>query len=191
MRFSQLGRKPDSSFSCRFGSNATRVEMLVTLSNPFTWDSIGSVLRRWRKCATYVASTSGGNVNEKIAEIQIASGSRCFCRTESKRDADSVSKSKQDTDNVTGEFFPARTSTTTGERVSLPPGVSFGSKKGVFLFSNSKEMSFDEFTLPLYRHGNDRDFFLCGEDDQLVTGAETDASACEVFERTFTLVSCR
>ena len=79
MRFNQLGRKPDSSSSCRFGANATRVEMLVTLSNPCTWDSIGSVLRRRRKCATYVASTPGGNVNEKIAEIQIASGSSCFC----------------------------------------------------------------------------------------------------------------
>ena len=81
MRFNQLGRKPDSSSSssCRFGANATRVEMLVTLSNPCTWDSIGSVLRIRRNCATYAASTPGGNVNEKIAEIQIASGSSCFC----------------------------------------------------------------------------------------------------------------
>jgi hypothetical protein len=46
-----------------------RVEMLVRLSNPCTWDSIGSILRRRRKCATYVVSTPGGNVNEKIAEI--------------------------------------------------------------------------------------------------------------------------
>ncbi len=86
---------------------------------------------------------------------------------------------------MTGEFFPARTSTTLGERVSLTPGVGFGSKKGVFLFSTPTEnMSLEEFSLPLYRHGNDRDFFLCGENDDLATGAVTDASACGVFDRT-------
>ncbi len=114
-------------------------------------------------------------------------------RTESKRDADSVSKSKRDTDNVTGEFFPARTSTTTGERVSLPLGVSFGSKKGDFLFSTGgepkAETSLENFSLPLYRRRDDRNFFLRGDDDELVTGAVTDASACEVFDRANTLVS--
>ena len=76
------------------------------------------------------------------------------------------------------------------ERVSLPPGVSFGTKNGDFLFSTPKaETSLDEFSLPLYPHRNDRDFFLCGEDDELVTGAVTDASACEVFDRAYMLVS--
>jgi hypothetical protein len=45
------------------------------------------------------------------------------------------------------------------------------------------------FSLPPYPHRNDRDFFLCGEDDELVTGAVTDASACEVFDRAYMLVS--
>jgi hypothetical protein len=79
MRFNQLGRKPDRSSSCRFGSNAKREEMLVTLSNPFTWDTVVSGSRRRRNCATYVASTPGGNENEKIVKIHNASGSSCFC----------------------------------------------------------------------------------------------------------------
>jgi hypothetical protein len=79
MRFNQLGRKPDRSSSCRLGSNAKREEMLVTLSNPSTWDTVGSVSRRRRNCATYVASTPVGNENEKIAKIHNESGSSCFC----------------------------------------------------------------------------------------------------------------
>jgi hypothetical protein len=45
-------------------------------------------------------------------------------------------------------------------------------------------MSFEEFSLPLYWHGNDRDFFLRGENDDLATNTVTDASASEVFDRT-------
>ena len=100
-----------------------------------------------------------------------------------------MSESKRDTNGIIGEFFPARTSTTTGERVSLPPRVSFGSKKGVFLCSTPKVMSFDKFSLPPYWHGNDRYFFLCDKDDELVIGVETDASAWEVFDRAYMLVS--
>ena len=59
MRFIQLGRKPDRGSSCRVGSNAKREEMLVTLSNPCTWDSIRSGSRRRRNCATYLASKIG------------------------------------------------------------------------------------------------------------------------------------
>ncbi len=51
-------------------------------------------------------------------------------RTESKRDTDSVSESSRDTDSATGEFFPARSTTSLG--------VGFGSKKGgAFLFSST------------------------------------------------------
>ncbi len=76
----------------------------------------------------------------------------------------------QDTDSATWEFFPARSSTA-GERFSLPPLV--------------------EFSLPLYQRSNDRDFFFLGDDDELVTGAETSASAREreVFDRAFSRVS--
>jgi len=84
--------------------------------------------------------------------------------------------------------------------------VSFGSKKGSFLFSfwgqkgdflfstggeSKAETSLVEFSLPLYRRRK-RDFFFLGNDDELVTGAaETGASACEreVFNRTFSRVS--
>jgi hypothetical protein len=45
--------------------------------------------------------------------------------------------------------------------------------------------------LPLYRHSNDRDFFFCGDDDELVTGAVTGASALEVFDSVFSRVSRR
>ncbi len=110
-------------------------------------------------------------------------------RTESKRDANRVSESKRDTDGVTDEFFPARKSTTTGERVSLPLGVSFGSKKEDFLFSTGGEPKAETSSLPLYRRCDDRNFFLRGDEDELVTGVVTDASACEVFDRVYTLVS--
>ena len=117
-------------------------------------------------------------------------------RTESKRDTDSVSESSRDTDSATGEFFPARSTTSLG--------VGFGSKKrGAFLFSSTggingdflfstggesmAETSLVEFSLPLYRR-RERDFFFLGDDDELVTGAaETGASARErkVFVRAF------
>ena len=71
-------KKPESSSSCTIGAIAKRVAMWVTFSNPFTWDLIGSVLRRWRTCGTYAVSTPCGKVNEKITEIQMASGSSCF-----------------------------------------------------------------------------------------------------------------
>ncbi len=90
-------------------------------------------------------------------------------RTESKRDTDSVSESKRDTDDVIGDFFPARFS------------------QGDFLFSMGDPL--EEFSFPLYRGSNDRDFFLRGDDTELVTGAVTDASACEVFDRAYSLVS--
>ena len=97
---------------------------------------------------------------------------------------------KQDADSVTGEFFPARSSTT-GERVSLPLGLSFGIKKGDFLFSTGgepkAETSLDEFSMP-YRRRDDRNFFFLGNDDELVTGAVTGARACEVFDRAYLLV---
>ena len=115
-------------------------------------------------------------------------------RTESKRDTDSVSKSKQDTDSVTGEFSPARSSTA-GERVSPPLGVRVSFvQKGEFLLSTggvSKEKTslVDEFSLPLYRRRDDRNFFFCGDDDELVTGAVTGASVREVFDRVFSRVS--
>jgi hypothetical protein len=110
----------------------------------------------------------------------------------------------RDTDSVTGEFFPAR-STTAGESVSLLLGVSLvqkgvflfsstGGKKGDFLFSTGGESKAEtllfEFSLPLYRRRK-RDFFFLGDDDELVTGAETGANAreCKVFDRAFSRVS--
>ena len=103
-------------------------------------------------------------------------------RTEFKRAADSV----------TGTFSPARSSTT-GERVSLPLGVSFGIKKGDFLFSAGVEPTTEtspaEFSLLLHRRREDRDFFFLGNDDELVTGAVTGASALEVFDRAYLLVA--
>jgi hypothetical protein len=47
----------------------------------------------------------------------------------------------------------------------------------------------DEFSLPLYRRRDDRNFFFCGDDDELVTGAVTGASVREVFDRVFSRVS--
>jgi len=97
---------------------------------------------------------------------------------------------------VTGEFFPARSSTT-GERVSLPLGVSFV-QKGDFLFSTGGESKaetlvdeflLDEFSFPLYRHRDDRDFFFLGDNDELVTGAVTGESARKVFNCAFLRVS--
>ena len=99
-----------------------------------------------------------------------------------------MSESKRDTDSATGEFSPARSSTA-GERVSLPLGVSFV-QKGDFLFSTGGESKgkaslLDEFSLPLYRR-RERDFFFLGDDDELVTGvAETGASARERDVRAF------
>ena len=112
-------------------------------------------------------------------------------RTESERDSDSVPESKQDTDSGTGVFFPARSSTA-GESVLLPLGVTFGSKKGTFLSSSRgqkgdflSETSLVEFSLPLNRH-RERDFFFLGDDDELKTGAaETGASARERDVRAF------
>ena len=43
----------------------------------------------------------------------------------------------------------------------------------------------------LYRRSNDRDFFFCGDVDELVTGAVTGASALEVFDSVFSRVSRR
>jgi hypothetical protein len=186
--------------------------MLVTLFNPFTWDSIRSVSRRRRNSATYVESTSGGNENKKIAEIHNASGSSCFCKipsffllgislgpsfparigtpTEYKRDTDSVSESSRDTDSATGDFFPARSTTSLG--------ISFGSKKGAFLFSTwgqkgdflfstpgekNADTSLVEFSLPLYWRADERDFFFLGDDDELVTGADFGANARESPDR--------
>ena len=112
----------------------------------------------------------------------------------------------RDTDSATGEFFPAR-STTAGGSVSLPLGVGFGTKKrGAFLFStwgqkgdflfstpgeSKAETSLVEFSLPLYRRRDERDFFFLGDDDELVTGAETGANAheCGVLDRAFSRVS--
>ena len=41
----------------------------------------------------------------------------------------------------------------------------------------------------LYRRSNDRDFFFCGDDDELVTGTVTGESALEVFDSVFLRVS--
>jgi hypothetical protein len=43
--------------------------------------------------------------------------------------------------------------------------------------------------LPLYRCCDDRNFFFLGDNDELVTGAVTGASAREVFDRAFSRVS--
>ena len=121
-------------------------------------------------------------------------------RTESKRDTDSVSESSRDTDSATGEFFPARSTTSLG--------VGFGSKKrGAFLFSSTggingdflfstggesqAETSLVEFSLPLYRRWDERDFFFLGDDDELVTGAMSGANAreCGLLDRAFSRVS--
>jgi len=112
--------------------------------------------------------------------------------TESKQESDSVSESKRDTDSATGEFSPARSSTA-GERVSLPLGVSFV-QKGDFLFSTGGESKgktslLDEFSLPLYRRRDDCDFFFLCDEDELSTGAVTGASAREVFDSAFSRVS--
>ena len=55
------------------------------------------------------------------------------------------------------------------------------------------ETSPDEFSLPLYLCCDDRYFFFLGDDDKLVTGAVTGASAREreVFDRAFSRVSRR
>ena len=113
-------------------------------------------------------------------------------RTEFKRDSDSVSGSKRDTDSATEEFFPARSSTA-GERVSLPLRVSFV-QKGDFLFSTGGESKdktslLDKFSLPLYRRRDDRNFIFLGDNGELVTGAVTGASACEVLNCAFLHVS--
>jgi hypothetical protein len=87
-------------------------------------------------------------------------------------------------------------------------GVGFGSKKGgAFLFSSTggingdflfstggesmAEISLVEFSLPLYRRRDERDFFFFGDDDELVTGAESGANAreCGVLDRAFSRVS--
>ena len=114
-----------------------------------------------------------------------------------------MSESSRDTDRATGEFFPARSTT-----ISLPLGVSFGTKKrGAFLFSGTggkkgdflfstrgeskAETSLVEFFLPLYRGRDERDFLFLGDDDELVTGTETGANAreCRVLDRVFSRVS--
>jgi hypothetical protein len=109
-----------------------------------------------------------------------------------------VSESSRDTDNATGEFFPARSTTSLG--------INFGSKKGAFLLStwgqkgdflfstpgeSNAETTLEEFSLPLYRRRDERDFFFLGDDDKLVTGAETGANAreCGVLDRAFSRVS--
>jgi hypothetical protein len=107
----------------------------------------------------------------------------------------------RDTDSATVEFFPARSTT-----VSLPLGEGFGSKKrGAFLFStwgqkgdflfstpgdSKAETLLVEFSLPLYRH-DERDFFFLGNDDELVTGADSGANAreCGVLNRAFSRVA--
>jgi hypothetical protein len=45
--------------------------------------------------------------------------------------------------------------------------------------------------LPLYRRRDERDFFFLGDDDELVTGAETGVNAreCKVLDRMFSRVS--
>jgi hypothetical protein len=90
---------------------------------------------------------------------------------------------------------PSARSSTTGERVSLPLGVSFGIKKGDFLFSTGVEPKTEtspaKFSLPLFRRREDRDFFFLGDDDKLVTGAVTGVSALEVFDCTYLLVAGR
>jgi hypothetical protein len=45
--------------------------------------------------------------------------------------------------------------------------------------------------LPLYRRRDERNFFFLGDDDELVTGAETGANAreCGVLDRAFSRVS--
>ncbi len=76
--------------------------------------------------------------------------------------------------------------------MSLPLGVSFGIKKGDFLFSTGgepkAERSLDKFSLPLYRRRNDHDFFFLGDDDELVTGAVTGARVYQVLDRVYSLV---
>ena len=120
-------------------------------------------------------------------------------RTESKRDTDSVSESKRDTDSVTGEFFPARSTTSLGVGFGSKKGGAFlfsstGAIKGVFLFSTGGESKaetlLDEFSLPLYRRHDERDFFFLGDNDELVTGAiGASARESEVFDRAFSHVS--
>jgi hypothetical protein len=53
------------------------------------------------------------------------------------------------------------------------------------------ETSLVEFSLPLYRRCDERDFFFLGDDDELVTGAEIGANAreCGVFDRAFSRVT--
>ena len=111
-----------------------------------------------------------------------------------------MSESSRDTDSATGEFFPARSTTSLG--------VGFGSKKrGAFLFSSTggingdflfstggesmAETSLVEFSLPLYRHRDERNFFFLGDDDELVTSTESGANAreCGVLDRVFLCVS--
>jgi hypothetical protein len=53
------------------------------------------------------------------------------------------------------------------------------------------ETSLVEFSLPLYRRSDERDFFFLGDDDELVTGAKSGANAreCGVLDRAFSRVS--
>jgi hypothetical protein len=110
-----------------------------------------------------------------------------------------VSESSRDTDSATGEFFPARSTTSLG--------ISFGSKKGAFLLStwgqkgdflfstpgeSKAETSLEEFSLPLlYRRRDERNFFFLGDNDELVTGAKSGPNAreCGVLDRAFSRVS--
>jgi hypothetical protein len=109
-----------------------------------------------------------------------------------------VSESSRDTDSATGEFFPAKSTTSLG--------ISFGSKKGAFLLStwgqkgdflfstpgeSKAETSLEEFSLPLYRCRDERNFFFLGNDDELVTGTKSGANGreCGVLDRAFSHVS--
>ncbi len=109
-----------------------------------------------------------------------------------------MSESSRDTDSATGEFFPARSTTSLG--------ISFGSKKGAFLLStwgqkgdflfstpgeSKAETSLKEFSLPLYRRRDERNFFFLGDNDELVTGAKSGANTreCGVLDRAVSRVS--
>jgi hypothetical protein len=108
-----------------------------------------------------------------------------------------VSESSRDTDSATGEFFSARSTTSLGVGFVSKKGaflLSTWGQKGDFLFSTpgeSKETSLVEFSLPLYRRSDERDFFFLGDDDELVTGAKSGANAreCGVLDRSFLRVS--
>jgi hypothetical protein len=85
-------------------------------------------------------------------------------------------------------------------------GVGFGSKKGAFLLStwgqkgdflfstpgeSKAETTLEEFSLPMYRRRDERDFFFLGDDDKLVTGAKSGANTreCGVLDRAVSRVS--